>query len=284
MQTLYPSQCHLGEGPFWYQNRCHWFDIVEKTLHSCTLEGREHQALLLPEMFSAAAPLSSGDLLLASESALWRYQGRIDALEKLCDLEADKPQTRSNDGRADRQGGFWIGTMGKQAQAGAGALYRYYQGELVKLVDQVSIPNAICFSPAGDYAYFTDTPKGMIRRWALDSAGWPVGEAQDWVAVTNEQASPDGAVVDSAGYLWNAQWGSGQVVRYSPAGQLDRVLQLPALHSSCPAFVGADFTRMMITTAQENLDAAQLSAQPQAGDVFIVSLEVPGLADGVVKI
>lgn len=281
---LVDSQCKLGEGPFWYQQRCHWFDIEGKTLHSCTVDGSDHRTHSFPEMFSAAAELTDGSLLLASETGLWRYQGADQPLEKHRDLEADNALTRSNDGRADRKGGFWIGTMGKQLEDHAGAIYRYYRGELVKLQDRVSIPNAICFSPAGDYAYLTDTPERVIRRWRLDAAGWPVGEPEPWFQLYDDNANPDGAVVDSAGFLWNAQWGANQVVRYHPDGSVDSVYKFPTEQVSCPAFIGPKLDQLMVTTAWVDMPAEKREAQPLAGATFRINIPVPGLTDGIVQL
>ena len=120
---------------------------------------------------------ASDELLIASESQLLRFHLGDHSQSKICDLEADNPITRSNDGRCDPQGGFWIGTMGKKAEAKAGAIYRYYRGDLVQLFSEITIPNAICFAPDGQTAYFTDTPLRQILAVDLDAEGWPCSAA-----------------------------------------------------------------------------------------------------------
>lgn len=287
VQLLCASQCQLGEGPLWVndashpQGRLYWFDILQQRLHTCATDGSDPLMLQCQEHFSAAARFARGGLLLASASALWHYQPDSQAMQKLVGLEADNSLTRSNDGRADRHGGFWIGTMGKRAEFEAGAIYRYYQGELTCLRSRVSIPNAICFAPDGQTAYFADSMQGVIYRWNLDAAGWPVGEPRVLVDLSNTGIAPDGAVVDAAGFIWNAQWDGSRLVRYAPDGRTERIVPLPVSRPTCPAFAGANLDTLFVTTARDGLDELQLGREPWAGGVLMLKLDVPGLAEGV---
>lgn len=277
-------QCRLGEGALWANQRLYWFDILSKQLHSCAEDASDHQVIALPEYFSAAALTNTDDLLLASETGLWRFNPITQALTKLIEIEADNPITRSNDGRADRHGGFWLGTMGKQAQSGAGALYRYYQGEVTCLYTGITISNSICFAPDGSKAYFADTALHTIYQWKLDTKGFPLGEPTVFIDLSAEQLSPDGSVIDSAGFLWNAQWGSSRVVRYSPLGQIDMVVGLPVTQPACPAFGGKDLKRLYVTSATVDLSTEALAHEPLAGSVFEVPLAVAGYPEGVVQL
>ena len=278
------AQCRLGEGALWANQRLYWFDILAKQLHSCAENGSDHQVIALPEYFSAAALTHTDDLLLASETGLWRFNPSTQALTKLIEIEADNPITRSNDGRADRHGGFWLGTMGKQAQSGAGALYRYYQGEVTCLYTGITISNSICFAPDGSKAYFADTALHTIYQWNLDAKGFPLGEPTVFVDLSAEQLSPDGSVIDSEGFMWNAQWGSSRVVRYSPLGQIDTMVNLPVTQPACPAFGGKDLKRLFITSATVDLSLETLAPEPLEGSVFEVPLAVAGYPEGVVQL
>lgn len=276
--------CRLGEGPLWVKDRLYWFDILDKRLYHCASDGSDRQTIQFQEHFSAAALTSTDDLLLASETGLWRFNPRTQALSKFLDLEADNIVTRSNDGRADRHGGFWIGTMGKQAEQQAGALYRYYQGELRCLRRQISIINSLCFSPSGTMAYFADTALSTIYQWVLDEQGWPVGEPQVFVDLSTSGISPDGAVMDSLGCLWSAQWGSARLVCYQPNGQVDKIIHLPVSQPSCPAFAADDLQRMLVTSATEGLTPEVLAKEPLAGSVLEVRLPIAGYPEGVVTL
>ncbi len=167
--------CELGEGAFWHpiRHQFFWFDILGQTLMSNDREGAK--LWRFPEMVSACGWVTDDVLLIAGERDLFLFDLETEEIEPLCELEADKPGNRSNDGRADRQGGFWIGTMGKDeaTRMGQGAIYRYYKGELRKLFPHLSIPNAICFTPDGSHAYFTDTAEQKVMKVALDPEGWP---------------------------------------------------------------------------------------------------------------
>jgi sugar lactone lactonase YvrE len=244
------TQCQLGEGPLWHplRGQLFWFDILGKRLHT------KGQHWDFETYVSAAGWVSEDTLLVASAHALHKFTISTGTQDVICDLEADNPVTRSNDGRADPQGGFWIGTMGIQAQANAGAIYRYYKGDLRQLFASVTISNAICFAPDGKTAFFTDTPTQQIMRVALDRDGWPKGDPVLHIDLQGTQFRPDGAVVDAAGNLWNAQWGAGRVAGYDPDGVFLESYSFAGLQSSCPAFGGADLTTLFCTSAAVGLD------------------------------
>jgi sugar lactone lactonase YvrE len=168
-------RCELGEGAFWHPARkqLFWFDILGRSLLSQDRDGA--QLWRFAEMVSAAGWVSPDVLLIAGERDLFLFDLVTEEIETLIELEADKPNSRSNDGRADRQGGFWIGTMSKTAEGSKGAIYRYYKGELRRLFGGITIPNSICFTPDGRTAQFADTVAQHVYRVALDTSGWPTG-------------------------------------------------------------------------------------------------------------
>lgn len=253
MTTFDARRCHLGEGPLWHprRNQLFWFDINAKQLLSQDENGPLQWQF--DKHVSAAGWIDTDTLLIASETALFQFDLTTAKRAHVVDLEADNPITRSNDGRTDPWGGFWIGTMGKQAQAGAGAIYRFYKGKLEALFTGITISNAICFSPDAKYAYFTDTPTRVIMRQTLDPQGWPDGPAQPFIDLRADGLNPDGAVVDASGHLWNAQWSAHQISHYAPDGTLVDCVKVPVAQPSCPAFGGTDFSTLFCTSATEDL-------------------------------
>lgn len=249
-----PRTCVLGEGPLWHPERqqLFWFDILGRKLLSRV--GDQLIEWQFDEYVSAAGWVDQDSLLMASASGLWRFDIATGMRDLIVPLEADNPVTRSNDGRADPQGGFWIGTMGINAEDGEGAIYRYYRGALRKLFDGITISNAICFAPSGDIAYFCDTPTRQIMAQALDAEGWPVGDPSVFVDLNEAAVNPDGAVVDAQGNLWNAQWGAHRVACYDPNGVLVQTVTFAGEQISCPAFGGADLKTLYATSAAEGLD------------------------------
>jgi sugar lactone lactonase YvrE len=272
-------RCELGEGPLWHPERgqLFWFDILSRQLMTRDASGTARR-WQFDELVSAAGWIDAESLLIASESRLFRFHLPSAREDHVCALEADDQGTRSNDGRADRQGGFWIGTMGKSAEEGRGTIYRWHGGELRRLVEGITIPNAICFAPDGKRAYWGDTRQQRIFRFDLDADGWPTGEAQLFLDLSEEGLNPDGAVVDAEGNLWNAQWGARRVACYSPEGGFLRALDLPAAHTSCPAFGGDDLSTMYVTTALENLDPEE-AARSENGMTFTLDPGTRGLPE-----
>jgi sugar lactone lactonase YvrE len=246
--------CALGEGPLWHPGRkqLFWFDIIGHRMLS--LDDEEPLEWTFDEAVSAAGWVDLHQLFVASETQLFTFDTASGARETVAGLESDRPETRSNDGRADPMGGFWIGTMGKKFESGAGSIYRYYRGELRRIAAGLTVPNAICFSPDATAAFYTDTPTRQILRVALDGEGWPAAEPEVFIDLTGERPLPDGAVVDSEGAMWNAQWNMGRVARYLPDGTFDRAVAVAGRRASCPAFGGADLSTLFVTTARLGLD------------------------------
>ncbi len=268
--------CELGEGPLWHPERrqLFWFDIL-----GCRLlarDGDESMEWKFGENVSAAGWIDRDSLMIASETRLLKFDLESGGEETVCMLEDDDPNTRSNDGRADPHGGFWIGTMGKNAENGAGAIYRYFRGELRRLYPAISIPNSICFSPEGTVAYFADTPDRRIMAQALGSDGWPDGEPYVLVDLRADGLNPDGSVTDSEGNIWNAQWGASRIAGYRQDGSFIKTFAFPAQHTSCPAFGGPGLSTLFCTTAQENLPPETIAEHPENGQTFAVETSLIG--------
>lgn len=271
--------CDLGEGPLWHPQRqeLFWFDITGRRMLSRS--GARTGEWSFDEMHSAAGWIDRNTLLMASETGLWRFGLEDGARSLVCALEADNPVTRSNDGRADPQGGFWIGTMGKDAQKDAGSIWRWYRGTLRRLFAPVTISNAICFAPDGCSACFCDTVTGRVMRVALDAEGWPKGEPELYLDLSAERLSPDGAVIDTSGNIWIAQWGASRVACYAPDGIFIRAVEIPAPHASCPAFGGPDLQTLFVTSALQGMDRSGCADAPLSGQTFAQEGNIKGQAE-----
>lgn len=269
-------RCELGEGPLWHplRGQLFWFDILGQRL--LTVETGKQRDWHFPEKISAAGWVDSDRLLIASESRLFLFDLETGTSQDLVELEAGNAGNRSNDGRADPMGGFWIGTMSKTFESGAGSIYRYHRGELRRLYPDISISNSICFAPDGRTAHFADTPTRRVMRVALDAAGWPVGQPETYLDLEPEGLNPDGAVIDASGLMWLAEWGAARVAAYAPDGTRVRQVAFDAPHTSCPAFGGPGLTTLYCTTAQEGMDAAARVAHPRAG----MTMMAEGIATG----
>lgn len=271
--------CELGEGPSYDpgRDRLFWFDIVGHRLLEKAWSDGETIVHDLPEMASAIAMIDADRQLLFTETGLFIRHESDGRLERHCRIEADNPVTRSNDARVHPCGAFWLGTMGKQAEPKAGAIYWHLGGEVRLLYPGVSIPNSICFSPDGAIAYFADTQDDILFCVDCDPhSGLPLGEPRTFADRRGMKGGIDGSVVDAEGRLWNACWGAGALDCYAPDGQLIDSIALPARQTSCPAFVGPEASRLAVTSAWQGMDMAARRGDPEAGKTFLVDLPVRG--------
>lgn len=281
MSQIYDDTiCGLGEGPLWHPERgqLFWFDIFASTLH--TRENGQTQSWAFDEMVSAAGWTDETHLLIASETRLFHFDIETGRSEDVIALEADRPNTRSNDGRADPWGGFWIGTMSKSEGTPDGAFYRYYKGELRQLYGGLTIPNACCFAPDRRHGFFCDTVDNKVKRVSLDpETGWPDAEPETWLDLSELPFGVDGAVIDADGNFWNAQWNGWRVACYDPSGQLLREIPVGGAHSSCPAFGGDDLSTLFVTTAGARVTEADRARSPDQGKVFFEEGVATGQAE-----
>ena len=268
--------CVLGEGPLWHPERgqLFWFDIMGKRLLTRSEDGATDWTF--DRHVSAAGWVDRDTLLVASETDLFRFDLGTGAQEHVAPLEEGNAVTRSNDGRADPFGGFWIGTMGKNAEAGAGALYRFYRGEVVQLRDGITIPNATCFAPDGRHAFFADTAEHIVWRIPLDGEGWPDGDWEVWLDHRESGINPDGAVVDAEGGFWCAEWGNARVGRYDAEGNLVDEVALDVPQPTCPAFGGSDMRTLYVTSARQGLPSDAMDGAPRSGMTLSVAAPLLG--------
>ena len=277
MQVFDDTPCELGEGAFWHPERRSflWFDILGLRLHERSPDGRHEWEM--PELTSAMGWVGGNLMVLSSETGLTLFDLETGQRVLLAAIDAGNPVTRSNDGRADPWGGFWHSTMGKNAEKGAGGIWRWSRGELRQLRAGLTIPNSICFDQGRRRAYFSDTEAQKLWVWGLDDGGWPVGEPRVFIDLTADDLNPDGAVTDSDGRLWIAQWGAGRVACHDAEGRFISAVAVGAKQASCPVFGGPDLTALMVTTAREGMDDAALAADPLAGCCFVGQARAKGL-------
>jgi sugar lactone lactonase YvrE len=218
-------------------------------------------------------------LITAFESGLAWYDPTDQSVTWLARPDFPYPAVRFNDGRVDRQGRFWSGTMveGDQPAVSAG-LYSFDRRHgLRQHLEDVRISNSLCLSPDGRMLYFADSPTRTIRVFELEPEG-SLGPSRIF-AQTPVGADPDGATIDADGCLWSAHWGAGCVVRYTPEGKIDRTLHVPASQPTCVCFAGPELDVLCVTTARVGISEVGLRGQPHAGDVFLYRVGVKGLPE-----
>jgi sugar lactone lactonase YvrE len=275
----------LGEGVIWDARGAAiwWTDIDGSKIYRYHLADKQLDHWSTPERLGCFALVADSDYLICGFASGFAYfnphNAQIVDLQWLEKIEQDNPGTRLNDGRADRQGRFWAGTMVESGDLSAGALYCLDQAlQVTSKVSGLTISNGLCWSPDSKHMYHTDTPSQSINRYDFDAATGAISN-QSCLVRTELGCFPDGSTVDAQGYIWNAQWGASQVVRYSPAGVVDFILPLPVSQPTCVAFGGPQLDRLFITSATQGLNKQALLAQPEAGNLLVFQTNITGTSD-----
>lgn len=274
----------LGEGVLWCEREqaLYWTDIHAATLWRHRPANGEVRRWTMPERLGCLALCETeGWLLLGLASRLAFFRPDDETLLPLMEVESGLP-TRLNDGACDRQGRFVFGTLHEPAPGETrqpiGAFYRLNADLTLERLNLpgVGISNSLAFSPDGHTMYFCDSPSRVIQ---CCDYGDRCGEPRVFARIDDPRGEPDGSAVDAQGFLWNAQWGLGQVVRYAPGGQVDRVVPVPAAQPTRPAFGGRGLDTLYVTSARDGLSADALASQSQAGALFAVEAGVAGLPE-----
>lgn len=270
----------LGEGPVWDagSGRLFWFDIKGKRLHWYAPGAGETGVWELPIRCSAAAPRARGGLIVACEAGLAGFDpgtGELSVIQPLALGEG----FRSNDGKIDVAGRFWWSSMDDDGGARPGSLYRTGgDGVTEQVLDGIHIPNTVSCSPEGDRFYVADSRLQTLFVHDMDPATGALSNRRRFADTRGGDGAPDGSAVDVEGCLWNAQWGAWRIVRYTPDGSVDRIIEMPVEQPSSCAFGGPDLATLYVTSAREGLSEAVLAGQPQAGGLFGFRPGVTGLA------
>jgi sugar lactone lactonase YvrE len=278
----------LGESPFWHPDEAalYWCDIPGRTLNRYRPADTRHEQWHFDCEPASAAPLMGGDLLLAMRDGLWRFSPTSGQRQRLCAPPYDPVVERFNDGKADAQGRYWVGTIYEPREPALAALYRWHQGALTRMAGDITTSNGLAFSPDGHTLYWSDTKAHRVQAFDLDPADGSLSHQRVFAQFPPKQAGqdlaryggrPDGAATDSEGAYWCAMFEGQRLLRLAPDGQVLREVPLPVRCATMPCFGDADLKTLYVTTARENRPAEELAAQPWAGRVLRLRVEVPGL-------
>lgn len=276
----YPSQCYLGEGPLWHAERktCFWVDIEEKKFYEYKWrEGTVH-CRSLDYRVSFIAQDKDDNLVLGLEGGIARYDLTTEKLTWLIDIEKDLDRHRCNDGKADKLGRLWLGTLHRDFHAGKGSLYSVDDTlRLQKKQTGFTIANGLAWSPDDTVLYFIDSPTNKVMAFRYDQGTGEIVYESTPIDIPYAMGNPDGMAIDEEGMLWIAHWGGFGVYRWNPAnGKLIDKIAVQAPNVSSCAFVGENLDRLLITTARQDLNEEDLKKYPQSGDVFIQQVNTKG--------
>jgi sugar lactone lactonase YvrE len=284
-------RCTVGESPAWSapENAWYWVDIPAKRIWRLDASSGALRSWSTPEMAACIAIHQDGGLIAGMETGVFRLvlgEGDTASAQRLAAPPASElgPEMRFNDGRCDRQGRFWAGTMFRDMSAARpdGRLYRYdAQGLSEPVVSELVTQNGLAFSPDGRTMYLSDSHPSRRKVWAFDydiDTGVP-HDRRLFVDMAAYAGRPDGAAVDSEGCYWVAGNDGGCLLRFTPQGLLDRQIALPFAKPSMCSFGGAGLDTLLVTSIDPGQGGGAPAGPVLAGAVLLLRPGVTGVPE-----
>ncbi len=271
-----PVANKLGEGPLWNQrdDALYWVDIEGDCFHRYFPKTGIRETFQIGQPIGCLAFRVNGGLLMGLRDGIGFWDWDTQSINIIANPEAGRKGARFNDGRVDRKGRFWIGTLGEDAGS---SLYRFDpDGSIHTMETGITISNGIGWSPDGQTMYYTDSPLRMIYAYDFDPASGLIKNRRPFVQIPEGEGFPDGLCVDSEGFVWSAHWDGWRITRYDPDGKPERVIPLPVQRPTSCAFGGPELKQLYITSAWTGLSEADRKEQPLAGDLLRIQTDVAG--------
>lgn len=277
-EILAVSRDVLGEGPWWSvaDQTLTWVDIRGHRVRRSDLAAAGEAEWHTPSDVGFAVPGASGQILLGLRGGLFWLNpksGTIYLDTELPELGADH---RLNDGKTDRFGRVWFGSMHDAETEATACLYRYDRSGVQTILPGITTSNGLGWSPDDSVMYHTDSMARRIMSYEFDAES---GRISGGRVFAEDPAGyvPDGLTVDAEGFLWSAKWDGGKIVRYAPDGRLVLELEFPVLRPTSCMFVGPDLRTLAITSAFSDRD--DTAGMRLAGSVFLLDVGVQGLPE-----
>jgi sugar lactone lactonase YvrE len=282
------SAALLGESPVWHPREqvLYYADIPGHKLQRFDPTSGDLRHWEFETDVASLAPRLDGTLLLAMRDGLWHFDPSTGERARVAKPDYDPSTERFNDGKADPQGRFWVGTIYEPRDPPRASFSCFANGKLTKKIEGITVGNGLAWSPSGRTMHWSDTkahtvyaadfdpPSGALSRQRV-FASFPVKQAGQ--SLDAYGGRPDGAAMDTEGCYWVAMFEGQRVIRLSPEGEILREVRLPVRCPTMPCFGGPDLKTLYITTSRENRPPAELIEQPYAGCVLALEVDVPGL-------
>lgn len=272
----------LGESPVWDEEGgvLWWIDIHAPAIHVFSPASGEARSWPYPESLGSIGLRDGTGLVVASRSGFSLFDPADGGIVELARPTDELPDVRFNDGRVDRAGRFWSGTVHERREVGGAALYRLDpDGRAERMHDGVTVSNGIAWSPDDRIMHFADSHTRTVYAFGFDRHTGTIANPRVFARLDEVDGLPDGATVDAEGGYWLACYGGARLMRFAPDGRLDRTVPMPVTNPTSAAFGGADLATLYVTSARQGLDEAALAREPQAGGLFALDVGVAGLPE-----
>ncbi len=271
-----PDKFLHAEGALWCPRRqCFLFvDILDKKIGMFDPVTGAITLIPTDSYVGTVVVDNNGGLVAALQDKFVRITDSSGKYTVLAELEPEIPGNRSNDGKCDPAGRFWIGTMAMDVRPNAGSLYCFDGKTLTKMIAETTISNGLCWSDDTRVMYYIDSADPCIQAFDYDLATGQISHPRVVATIPEKDGTPDGMCMDTDGMLWVALWGGSCVKCFHPAtGELLAKVEVDApLVSSC-ALGGKDGRQLFITTSREGLDDTMAQRYPLSGSLFIADVD-----------
>lgn len=296
IECLWECNDGLGETPIWSadEGAVYWADHVfasidlagepRPSLRRLTIATGERKTWVMPEQIGSFGFRPGGGLVCGSNSGFGTIDLATGSLDTVVDPEPQRPNNRLNDGKIDRRGRYWCGSMDSNLKDEAAYIYCLEPDFTArKVADDFSFicSNGIAFAPDDTLMYFGDTARGMIFVFDFDIDDGRISNRRPFFSVEDHKpAIVDGATVDSEGFYWFALNLGGKILRIDPKGRLDREIDMPTRGPTCVTFGGDNYETLFVTSQHSFLTDAERAMHPKPGSLFAIhGLGVRGLPE-----
>jgi len=272
----------LGECALWSttERALYWVDINAPALNRFDPVSGKNVAMPMPSSIGCFGFRAKGGFIVALRDGIWLADAHGKLEREVAKAPYDPSHHRFNDGRVDRDGRFWAGSMNENRDKPSAALYRLDPGgRLATVLEDMTISNGLAWSGDGRTMYHADTPTRTVRAFDFDRATGTPSRPREFVHFDGETDRPDGCTVDAEGCYWTAFYRGGKVLRIDPSGRVLREIPVPAMCPTMCALGGDDLRTLFVTSARQQRDADELARLPQSGSLFALRVDVPGLPE-----
>lgn len=286
VEPVLDAKARIGECPIWsVEEQClYWIDIDGRKFNRFDPETGRNRHWDMPEIPGSFVLREGGGITIALQDGIHDFDPATAVFSKRVAAPYDRAKLRFNDGRTDRQGRYWLGSMAADfadRDGPSGATYSFDGATLTERISPIHDANGNAFSPDGRMMYRSETFQKKIFAYDLDAGTGALSNERLFATVPDHLGLPDGATIDAEGCYWAALPAGpngGSVARFTPDGAVDVVIEVPVLLPLMPAFGGPDMSTLYITSGSIEEDIGQKKS-PLSGSIFAVRTPFRGIAE-----